>query len=363
MAGYPPLMNATRPTIDINSYLELPSRNNCRGISSKHSDRELKIRSYLGRVREAIKTGTIEEQDRLHGPLMCSRDFLVMQSCTSDSPTFLPFACGKKFCPTCVRTWSAELTARALPAARAIPAGELRHMVLTVPNPPFGHLKDWLDVLFNAWRRWRDAGRRIDRGGWMANVQGYAYKLEIDINLTRRRRKSSSGGSYMAEPSWHPHLHVLLHAPKGFDFGRDSKARAKWCDLTGAFPHAQYITRPKNGAIALEVCKYAAKPLQLEHLPVERLKEIAVAIHKRRFTTSQGTLQYEAPDTGDKGYQYIGKLSDLYAMMAQPGEAGDDAWYLVESFVRKHLNDDVVFQRMPSLITLRESIRDQEKET
>ena len=235
-------------------------------------------------------------------------------------------------------------------------------MVLTVPNPPFGHLKDWIDVLFNAWRRWRDFGRRIDRGGWMMNVKGYAYKLEIDINLKRRRRKSSSGGTYIAEPSWHPHLHVLLHAPKGFDFSRDSKARAKWCELTAALPHAQYITRPKDGAIALEVCKYAAKPLQLEHLPVARLKEIAVAIHKRRFTTSQGTLLYESPDTSEKGYTYLGKLSDLYAIMSQPGEAGDDAWYLVESFVRKHLNDDVIFQRIPALSALRDSIRAQEKE-
>jgi hypothetical protein len=177
-------------------------------------------------------------------------------------------------------------------------------MVLTIPNAPDGELKRRIRQLFQAFREWRNQGRRTKGGGYWREVQGYSYKLEID---------------WSPKAFWHPHIHAILHVPRGFAARHGDPAREAWSRITATAGaracerNGLWLTKVNSTNIAREVAKYAHKPLQIAHAPLDRLIELAWATHRTRFCTSQGSLRHVDPDHSDGSgrYEWLGNLITL----------------------------------------------------
>lgn len=248
----------------------------------------------------------------LRAALCCRSDCLVLCAAAgARGRIFHPLACSKKWCPDCVVSWSDDLIQRTLGNVAKVNPQHLRHLVLTIPSAPAGDLGESIRVLSHAFREWRNQGRRIAHGAFWKNVEGHAWKMEIEKHPSR---------------AWHPHLHVLLHVPHGFEFGAKSKARLAWERITEhlewpANRYAQYITTCRNSVgAAIEVAKYAAKPLQLAALNVDDLIELAGAAHGHRWTGGSGSIQPNGKPKGCGDYIVEGRLSDFVAR-AEKGEA------------------------------------------
>lgn len=281
-------------------------------------------RNFMKRLAEAHKRAArdlettrrptldqLKAETALRAARLCNSDALVLTPRMGGTAVmFLPLECGKKWCPTCVRTWSEQLTDRTFQSVARINPRTMRHLVLTIPSAPSGELHQAIRALAHAFREWRNQGRRTAHGGWWQNVAGHAWKMELDKKGTR---------------AWHPHLHVLLHTPHGFDFRGHSRARDSWERITAglgwpATRWAQYVTQcTSSTGAAAEVTKYAAKPLQLSALNVDDLIELARAAHGLRWTGGSGTIQPAPPRRGSENFIVEGRLSH-YVERAQHGD-------------------------------------------
>jgi len=260
-------------------------------------------RNYLKRAREAVnRTDDHETASSLKSAFRCNTDAMICQCTLSGALAVITLECKKKFCPWCVKTWSESLKRRMLERLTETEPEKLHHLVLTIPNGENGELQSRIHALFSSFREWRKQGRRKNSGGWWRNVEGYAWKLEID------KKKNAT---------WHPHLHILLICEGGFNFRRNSKARDAWIRITENFnakanPGAQYITRCESANVALEVAKYAAKPLQLSALNVDEIIEAAASTRGKRFHGSVGNLALGAEKgDGSGSYEQLGRLTEL----------------------------------------------------
>lgn len=218
----------------------------------------------------------------------CSRDALIWFR-PGLEPIAIPMRCKRKWCPVCSQLWAADLLTESLEALERIDVRprHLRHIVLTVPNAARSHLRPRIAQLYKAWREWRNQGRRSHRAFFWESVAGYRAKLEITC--------SPSG-------SWHPHLHILAHCPKGFEARRGDESREAWVSVTKAagcpanYRAGVYVTAPKDSRdAAREVAKYAAKPYETTGLSAPQLRELASATHGVRFASANGTLASRPP--------------------------------------------------------------------
>jgi hypothetical protein len=245
-------------------------------------------------ARAALDRCPPEVETALESVLKCSRDAIALDM-GGRLPLWIPITCDRKYCRHCSTRWSDQLTAEARKAVLPIPPRELRHLVLTVPNARLGGLEERTNQLYKAFREWRNQGRRSAHGSFWRPVEGYMSKLEIDLHeTTTTTTNKRTGRRHTYRPGWHPHLHVLLHVPRGFDLREGSEALASWrrliAPITGT-ACAPWITKPASArAAAIEVAKYAAKPLQIECAKAPSLTELALAVQGRRFVASQGTL-------------------------------------------------------------------------
>jgi hypothetical protein len=264
--------------------------------------------AWRRRLQAAVAAGTTTNNawKSLNNALLCRRDVLVLRDAQGELG-FLPYRCGKKYCPACLDDWSASLGKRALNAVAGMKPAELRHLVLTVPNAPAEELKTAANQLGRAFREWKNEGRRTRKHGrpWW-KVDGHTWKLELHWN---------------GKTGWHPHLHVLVHAPAGLPLRKGDAGREAWHSITerygpaASFRDGVFITKPTNeAAVAREVTKYAAKPLPLRGTPPARLAEMAEALHKTRFHGSSGTLSLgseKAPAEGQ--WTFLGLAGPLLA--------------------------------------------------
>lgn len=235
----------------------------------------------------------------------CGQDWLTFRS---DGEIILaPWTCGKKFCASCLMTWSDSLRDRMQSVAGKIPPQDLRHIVLTVPNAPAGELQARTRALFQSYREWRNQGRRVKGGAYWRGVEGQAWKLE----------------AHWSKTGWHPHLHVLAHAPAGVDLRRGDRGREAWARITAthgapaSFRDGIWITRPTDQAsVAAEVAKYAAKPIPIRDLPLERLEEAITAWTGTHFQASSGTLALPpAKQPGDGIAEFLGNARTIVGKM------------------------------------------------
>jgi len=317
------------------SSLELPLRDKC-GIK----DPEKELRNWKKRLKAAIRETPASHSGHrlLRKCLVCGSDWNCFHSQSQNRFLFQPLQCDKKICPSCLRAWSLDLTVRALPAAGSVPFTELRHLVLTIKNCEHSMLPQTLDCLFSSFREWRNQGRRSHTGKFWTRVKGYIAKLEIDCNSS----------------SFHPHLHCLLHVPSGFDFGYRSLARSAWIRIieshgSTANPSAQYITNCQTSDVAREVTKYCAKPLQMEALRVQLYADLLLALNRRRFFSSWGTLACPKPTNPDPDLEHLGSLSHLVTISEQAGPDRDFASKAIEAFCSLNYGNQATIDRAPYL--------------
>lgn len=232
----------------------------------------------------------------LHHALQCGQDLLVLLDKGTGKLHLQPYTCGKKFCPHCGVAWADALKTRLAPVAAKVQPDEVRHLVFTIPNASPGDLEERTRQLYAAFREWRNQGRRMRQGGWWLPVKGYCWKLEIDA-------KRGHG--------WHPHIHVLAHAPGGLRLGRASRAREAWASITATqgapacLRNGVWITKCDSANYWRELAKYCQKPLQVAHMSPDQLAELASATRSLRFCHSAGTLKHESPDPKGSGMRYL----------------------------------------------------------
>lgn len=241
-------------------------------------------------------------ENSLRSCLLCSEDYMVLSE-DGRSLEFNPFPCSRKICPDCLVAWSEDLQKKTIRVVRDLPPRELRHLVLTIPNVPFGDLPSGIQKLYKVFREWRNQGRRKAHGNYWKCVDGYAWKLEV---------KPSGDGR-----TWHPHIHCLLHVPRGFDLQEGSHALTAWKRLGRTYFDREvcspWITKVGNKiAAAQEVAKYATKPALLCEMSTYALAELADSVHGVRFTHSSGTLEIPPDPDGNSGKMFIGTIREFF---------------------------------------------------
>ena len=239
----------------------------------------------------------------------CGEKVLAVKT-SDDTRGFVPVACDRKWCPTCMKDWSRRLTKGLLGTIPATRANRIYHLVLTVPNCKHGELKDRLDFLYNCFREWRNQGRRERSGGWWKSVRGYAWKLEIDHHEQARKRVDErTGRVYTTRAGYHPHVHCIIYSDRGIDLRAGSPALDAWRRLVGKIhdrPCAPHITRANDAfSAAVEVAKYAAKPLQIKHMRGTSLAELAEATMDRRFHGAMGELAFKIREKAHESCRLI----------------------------------------------------------
>jgi hypothetical protein len=306
------------------------SRNNCG-----------KARRSYARLRAALKLGTNTLAEKpLQSALLCSRDFLVMVPTYigGRSYKFVPYTCGKKFCSACAEFTSRELQERLLPLAEKAGTKRLRHLVLTVRNVNKGKLSGALDDLQHCFREWRNQGRRKSHGEFWRDQAGYHAKIEV---------------TYKPGAGWHPHIHVLMDCPKGYDHRDNSPSRNAWERITygrtGCAAIASWICRAQSASIVREVAKYTVKPLEIESAGSAALCEAAASLHRRRIYTCGGTLKAELEEVQGNAYAYVERLSSIIAAPNSALARGIDVSEIVCQMQRRFRRDQTIRERIPAL--------------
>lgn len=275
-------------------------------------------RSWL---RSAIDAGEVQLSRATREPGWCSNDYHVWLNASGEYQYTL-YRCGRKTCPDCAEIWSSRLRLELLKRLLTVPATEIRHIVLTVPNVPIGALSAGIDQLYKSRRDWIKEGVRGKRreGAWLHH-EGYICKLEV---------------TWSRRTGWHPHLHLLMHLPTGIDLRRHDHARLAWGTVTarhGPAAHPQcglsvtalarasrYRTdddtpddarRVASGAVR-EIGKYCAKPLQLRGMPAAQWDEITTTTHGRRFVSSSGNLAVSLSRSGGGDLTYCGLIRAIH---------------------------------------------------
>lgn len=307
--------------------------------------RRSNLASYFATLKQAIASTSRQDVRRsLTGAMQCCSDFTTLRPADSPDLLFAPMACDRKFCPPCLEHWSADLQQRTLARVRDIEPRHLRHLVLALPNCPDARLRHALDTLYAAFRNWRDLGRRQRTGGYWRGVDGYVWKLEL-----KPKR----------HVEWHPHLHILLDVPRGFDLTRGSAAHTAWLRLgralTGREVISPWITSVSDSeGAAVEVAKYSTKPILLETLSARQLLAIATATMSRRFYGGGGSLRPPAR-THNPDLTWLGSLRHAFFIASSPPRktkngriAVGQALAIVREFAANH--DRASYPQLPDEI-------------
>jgi len=191
--------------------------------------------------------------------------------------------CRVRHCPVCQwrrsMMWQSRFL-KALPAIeQAHPSARWVFLTLTIKNMPVQELRQSLQDMHKAWRRF------VLRPEFGA-VQGWVRTTEV----TRGRDGSA-----------HPHFHALLMVKPSY-FGKGYVKHERWADLWRECARLDYqpsvhitAVKPKPGSsesplrrAVSETLKYAVKP---EDMQGEWLIELTRQVHKMRFIASGGVLK------------------------------------------------------------------------
>lgn len=265
----------------------------------------------------------------LSAAAFCGTDGILAFNNASRRYIVLNMPCARKYCTTCMRGWSAELQEKIVDAIGTIDPRELRHLVLTIENASPSHLHERLDQLRAAFREWRNQGRRIAHGGWWRDVEGYCWKMELDASKGR---------------GFHPHIHVLVHAPKGLALRHGDAAREAWSRIVAArgaracHRNGIWVTRVTTRNVAREVGKYCAKPLQLENLAPSWTACVADATHGLRWHGGFGSLSVSEPRAppGSGVHTILGPVSRYLDHLRDKEKLPDDALHAIERWTSMH---------------------------
>lgn len=199
-----------------------------------------------------------------------------------------PLPCDSVFCPTCADRRSKRLQREILRKANK-PGRSYWLLTLTVPNEPdltrrfVSKLVGWFAELRES-EEWRVIPLPHDEVG---EITGGVYSVEATFNRERQ--------------DWHPHLHVLIEAPRFLPRPWIFAVRARWEQITegakvvhlarvyGVTKEGKKLRRKLNMRGIRELVKYATKCADFADSP-ERVDEFLKAFKGVRRVQSFGSF-------------------------------------------------------------------------
>lgn len=189
--------------------------------------------------------------------------------------------CRNRLCPMCIKRRSLKQYAEACRLVQAMPVGTWLHLVLTIPNVPFGELGESIS-------RMNKASSEFFRAPMIRRAfRGILRVLEVTYNQRR--------------DDWHPHFHCLIWAPKSYCtnprlYLKHETLLQLWAEAVGLPVKELHITRIKDPLEAVpEVVKYCFKPYEPEGLgglsELEFYESIWAALHGRRTIQTYGEIR------------------------------------------------------------------------
>lgn len=184
--------------------------------------------------------------------------------------------CRDRVCPVC--GWlRSRATASKTAAAVGKAGGRYLHLVLTVPSPRDGHLRETLQRLTKSF------GSLMRSPRLRGVVGGYARTVEI----TRTAR------------GWHPHIHALLRVEESYFRSALYVSQEEWLNLWRECYGDQTITNLHISAVSadvvgyaiIETSKYISKPAVILELTIKQLTEYLAAVKGMRMWSSGGCLK------------------------------------------------------------------------
>ncbi|GAJ25004.1 unnamed protein product, partial [marine sediment metagenome] len=140
---------------------------------------------------------------------------------------------------------------------------------------------------------------------WSRHVRGFIWAIEITYNAD--------------DDTWHPHIHILFDGTYWpWPALKDAwQARCRRQGLVGDVRiglvdnHGRPIESPQDKrAAAMEISKYALKPLSDEYLIPDRIAELLDSLHRRHTHGSGGSLKLPRDPETPADWHYMGPLSN-----------------------------------------------------
>lgn len=199
-----------------------------------------------------------------------------------------PFPCDSIFCPECADRRSKKLQKQVLAKVNR-PGKSYWLLTLTVPNEPYltrrfiSQLVEWFAELRESYE-WRVIPLAKGEAG---GISGGVYSIEATFNRERG--------------DWHPHLHILIEAPKVLPRWWIFSIRARWEQITegakvvhlarvfGVAKDGRRLKRKLNERGLRELVKYATKCADFADSP-ERVDEFLNAFRNVRRIQSFGSF-------------------------------------------------------------------------
>lgn len=206
------------------------------------------------------------------------------------------YFCHLRHCPVCQwrrsLMWKARFLSFIPPVLEAYPTARWLFLTLTVRNVPISGLRETLDSLIQAWKRFIKLKEFLPVLGWVRTTE-----------VTR----GSDGSS-------HPHFHVLLMVPPSMASGVNYVKHSRWVSAWRHSARLNYdpsvdiravkaknpasVSNEKNPGLAAdflrdavsETLKYAVKPSDMVADPAWFL-ELTRQVHRRRFIATGGVLK------------------------------------------------------------------------
>ena len=189
--------------------------------------------------------------------------------------------CRNRLCPMCIKRRSLKQYAEACRLVQAMPSGTWLHLVLTIPNVPFGELGEAIS-------RMNRASSEFFREPVIRRAfRGVLRVLEVTYNPQR--------------DDWHPHFHCLIWAPKSYCtnpklYIKHDRLLELWRAAVHLPVKELYISRIRDPLAAVpEVVKYCFKPYTPDGVhgvsELEFYEMIYDALHGRRCIQTYGEIR------------------------------------------------------------------------
>lgn len=284
---------------------QIPLKTHPEGLRIRQEVRDSRVRKAFARAYRRVCL--VEKAERVEA---CGTQYYRVWCDRDGWERARVWRCGDRNCPTCARIRARRLMGK---YKRRLAKGELRMLVLTVPN--VGKLTreeiERIRAYFTKLRR---------RVLWTRSVSGGLYALE----MTRGRKRD-----------WHPHFHVVLEG--GFlDW---AKIQREWSEIVGTYCNV-WIGKIEYPEEALKyICKPSGEMLEdvgalVEFLEATMGKQLVAPLGSWREKAEEeegpldrcpecgGVLNCEGPFPIGYYVEKVGSTVDVFSpgVAIQPGE-------------------------------------------
>lgn len=206
----------------------------------------------------------IEGTNREERLLSCRSAAWFVRSRTTGLVRVASNHCRLRWCPLCARSRSGFITAQVKDWFRDTHQPKLLTLTVKHTRNP---ISEQLKHIYNSFR-----GLRRSKF-WKDLAYGGVWFFQITYN-----RNSNQ---------WHPHIHVLLDS----EYIPYLKLRQKWHYYTSGSDILDIRSVFNTDDMANYVARYAARPHQLNDLPIDRARDMVTALHGKRMCGSFGSAK------------------------------------------------------------------------